>query len=174
MFFLCKRHVYKCMTLILLPSCCTPNPWWNSMCLKWRIYLPPNEWLWSLNFTGLKQYQLAAWMSRERKKNKARNLLSMKKESFQELVSCTTCPWSVSGQFSLPSVGADRAQTHYRCPVPGGWHCQTLLQGNEEKFGSLVLPGLYDRQEETGNSWSSSMLAFNLRWTIQLVCHRIN
>lgn len=68
MLLLCKRHVYRCMTLTLLPSCCTPNPWWNSMCLKWRTYLPLNEWLQRLNFTRLKEYQLAAWMPSEKKK----------------------------------------------------------------------------------------------------------
>lgn len=173
MLLLCKRHVYRCMTLTLLPSCCTPNPWWNSMCLKWRTYLPLNEWLQRLNFTRLKEYQLAAWMPSEKKKNKARNLISMK-ERFQELLSYTTCPWSVSEQLILPSVGTEGAQTHYRCPVPGGWLSQRLLQGSEEMFGSLVLPDLYDRLKAAGNSWSSSMLTFNLCWTIHLVYHRIS
>lgn len=172
MFLPCKSCVYTCMTLTLLPSCCTPNPWWNSMCLKWRIYLPPNEWLRKLNFTGLKQYQLEAWMPSEGKKKRQGICFPWRRVPRTSLM------------YHLPLISVRAVKPpfcNYRWSTdslqvscPRGLTQPEAAPGFEEKFGSLVLPGLYDRQEETGNSWSSRMLAFNLCWTMRLVCHRIS
>lgn len=137
------------MTLTLLPSCCIPHPWWNSMCLKWRVYLPLNQWLQKLGFTGLKHYQLEGWLLSEKK-------LGKEFDSHQE--------WGQTGRLqesplyhlfliSVKVVQHPFCSRRWRSDSLQVACSKELTQteaavqvGEEKKFGSWVLPGLHDRQ----------------------------
>lgn len=77
------------------------------------MYLPPNEWLQRVNFTGGKQYQLEARMPSEEKKNKGKEFAFHEQEEVSRASLMFHLPLtSAPDQFSLPALGTKGAAGH--------------------------------------------------------------